>query len=335
MKRFTAMRLSPAAHAAALALLIVATALNASPATAAGEAESIQFAVNARVVDATGWPIENVRVSIAGSSSASEVTGTNGRALLRVPIGTPAEIAAHTVELTVEAGEKKPAYALTDGSAALRIEIASTGQTLAVRSSSAAMTTAVARMLRTSEGRSIAIELLFLATPPSGVKRVAALGPAEEVLLTGSQATAAPVNPAPPPVAAQQRASAPAESTHAARVEPSRAKPDRHATVARPPAKSANVAATLPPPAANTARSQGAATSPSPTPKPQPPPSATSESPPAKPAPQPSLVGTSSQTTRTVPHVISTPSEEVPVLSASRPQRENEKECRCRLTGSV
>ena len=339
MNRIFASRPSRAAIAATAAwLLLSVMALRLG---AAEDDEGVVLAVNARVVDATGWPVEHVRVSISGSKSESEVTGSNGRALLRVGLGTPEEIARHPVELSIRAGDRNPAYALTDGSEELKLELWTTATGLSVRSSGASLTLAVARMLRVSEGRSIAIELLFLATPSRSVKK-AVLGAAEEIALAGMQPAnpAKPVSPQPSPMA-PQRTTAATDSARASAAAASRGKSappaatkplPKQAAVMTPPVvkQTPGSSATVTPPAVRQTPGSSAVVSP-PAVKQTAGPSAA-----ARPEPSPPpIAGAMSQTTRTQPRAISTPSDEVPVITAAKPARENEKECRCRLTGTV
>ena len=295
---------------ARLALAPLILALSPAPARPAADPRAaLDLVVTARVVDDTGWPIHHARVSAEGGRGASAQTGSDGHCALRAPIGAPRDLATHPIAITLRARAHGERLTFVDGSDALRIDLsivgaAPGGAIVRVRSNSAPVTAAIAAALREGAGGGIPCEASFVGIPTAAPSpRAADPGSVLDVTVPGLEVRGSTAGAAAPPAAAV----GPAATMAAPAPRP-----------VPPPSESSTPASTTTHATSGSHRGVDS----------------TAVARGSRPAPPP-LKGTSVQTTRTMPRVISTPSNEVPVLISSLPARDPDHACTCRVTGTV
>ena len=314
MTRFSA--IAAIAASAAFGLLVPLRAI-----AALDPAQPLELVVQARVADETGSPIPGARVTAEGGRGASALTGDDGRCTFRVPLGAAHDLAAHPVTLALRAQAGGRRVAFVDGSDALRLEIAIGGAQVRVRSNDLSLPLVIAGALREGAAAGIPCEAHFFSIPagaPAPAKaRLSTTVEAPVEILTAPAARATPTStakPEPPGPATQSSAAKPEPPGPATQASGAKPEPAPRTSVAKIDARP------VAPPAAKPTSVPSRAT-----PKPAPRDSNTA----------PPVTGTSGQTTRTMQHVISTATSEVPVLTPSRLPPRDQGPCVCNVMGAV
>ena len=89
----------------------------------------LDLVLSVSVADKSGQPVDKARVMTEGAHGASATTGNDGRCSIRIPLGRPADLSPKPFTVEVRAQAHGERLALAEGSDALRVELTVTGTT--------------------------------------------------------------------------------------------------------------------------------------------------------------------------------------------------------------